>query len=108
MLFILFFKFLAMERFTIPIHKVIDVDNKPTPSLNSPPNPPVPPFEVTIHSEGSGNETFFVTPRSPGLRALEKAEKSGESLELTLIPGTNGKTIDDVVWTETGKSLIHQ
>ncbi len=92
----------------MPIYKVIDVDNKPTPSLNSSPTPPVPPFAVIIRSEGSGNETFFVTPHSPGLSVLEKAEESGESLELTLIRGVDGKTIVDVVWTKTGELLIHQ
>ena len=92
----------------MPIYKVRDVDSKYTPSLNSLPIPPIPPFEVTICSENSENETFFVIPSSPGLSALEKAVTSGESLDLTLTRGHDGKKIDDVVWTETGKSLVHE
>jgi hypothetical protein len=98
----------VIERFTVPIYKVIDIDDKPTPSLNSSPIPPVPPFEVTIRSENFGDETFFVTPLSPGLSALKEAEKSGRLLDLMLTREATSKTIVDVVWTETGKSLIHR
>lgn len=72
------------------------------------PMPPTPPFEVMVRYEGSTVHEFFdVYPKSPGLAALEDARESGQILELTLTPGADGKTIVDVVWTETGKSLIH-